>query len=74
MERKETRLEKLTDAISEAKRFLKRAREAREEIIACIERRASNEYRYEPIPSKKYAATKRASLDLSNALVEVRRP
>ena len=60
-------LTKLTDAIIEAERFIRRARAAKEELIAD---KASKEYRCR---SNKQAAAKRASMDLSNALAELRK-
>jgi len=58
-------LEKLSDAISEAERFIKKARDAESTLLA--------------IPSykcgcKDTGAVKRASLDLCASLVELRKP
>jgi len=55
----------LKDAISEAKRFVVLANEA-------IKHLESDEYAR--FSSRKNASAKRASMDLSNALIKVRRP
>ncbi len=61
-------LDQLSDAIAEAKRFLAVAQKCRSDLA---ERTKRKEYL---IGGKVYAATKRASLDLSMALAALRRP
>lgn len=65
-----TRKQLLEQAIAEAEKFLYRARLARSEIS---EYQKSGDTRREPNPSRKFAAAKRSSLDLSEALVALRR-
>lgn len=64
------RKEKLNKAIQEARRFIKRAEIAVDEIVAFQKDR---NVKWEPCPSRKFSATKRASLDLSAVLVELRK-
>lgn len=59
--------EKLKRAIAEAERFLKRAKEL-EKRTACL---CDDVLRYEA--SKYTSATKRASMDLTRALADLRR-
>lgn len=63
------RKEALNKAIQEARRFIKLAEIAVNEI----KEYQNNDDRFEPRPSRKFAAAKRASLDLSAALVEMRK-
>jgi len=74
---KKTNMTKLTSAIEEAGRFIERAKAAREEITEQqkqIQRSGPGYHRTdEPTPSRKFASVKRASLDLSAALVELRK-
>ena len=74
------RKETLSKAIEEARRFIKLAEIAVDEIKEHqmqIERSNTCYHGYnhdtEPKPSRKFAATKRASLDLSAVLVELRK-
>ena len=63
------RKETLNKAIEEARRFIKLAEIAVDEI----KEHQNNGGRFEPSPSRKFAAAKRASLDLSAVLVELRK-
>ena len=69
-----TRKIKLEKAIEEALHFLAKAKEALKEINDYHKEDEHRQYRHEPTPSRKYSATKRASLDLAAALVELRKP
>ena len=69
-----TNKEKLTNAINEAERFLARARTALREIKEYQEGLQPHRKSYdEPLKSSKFATAKRASLDLSIVLAELRR-
>jgi len=75
-EMKKTNMTKLTNAIEEAGRFIERAKAAREEIKEYqqkIDYFTKQKNTGEPMKSKKFAAAKRASLDLSAVLVELRK-
>ena len=60
----DSRIDTLKDAVQEARRFIVAAEKAYADLN--VKNRAES--------SKEYASAKRASLDLSNALVAVRRP
>ncbi len=60
------RLSRLNVAIEEAKRFLKKAEQAKREVSFYNDRSSFT-------PSKYVSACKRASLDLSRTLTELRR-
>ena len=64
----EDRREILEEAESEARRFIKRVHDY---LIEMESEQFYTEHRY-PNPSSKFAALKRASLDLSKQLVKIR--
>ena len=72
-----SRKQLLKDAILQAEKFLDRAQIALKEIVdyqAEISKSGPGYRRTgEPSPSRKFAAAKRSSLDLSEALVALRR-
>jgi uncharacterized protein with NRDE domain len=69
------RKQKLENAIKEANVFLKRAKEALEEINGYeIVKEQRRPIYYSVSSSRKYAATKRSSMELSTALIEIRKP
>ena len=73
---KKSHMTKLTNAIEEAGRFIERAKSAREEIKEYqqeIDYWTKEKKTGEPMTSRKFAAAKRASLDLSAVLVELRK-
>ncbi len=63
------RKEALNKAIEEARRFIKLAEIAVDEI----KEHQNNGGRFGPSPSRKFSAAKRASFDLSAVLVELRK-
>ncbi len=65
--RYDQKIEQLDDAIQEAERFIRRAREA---VKACESEWAS---KYRRAYAKELASAKRASMDLTRALVFVRK-
>ncbi|KKU53529.1 MAG: hypothetical protein UX75_C0036G0004 [Candidatus Moranbacteria bacterium GW2011_GWE2_47_10] len=67
------RTPKLEQAITEAKRFIRLAELAIEEIKEYHKSDYGKHDKYDPRPSRKFAAAKRASLDLSAVLVELRK-
>jgi flagellar hook-basal body complex protein FliE len=64
MTTKDTALSRIDEAMTEASRFLKKAKEAKAQF------KAGNEDTYH---SKSYAAAKRASMDLTRTLAALRR-
>lgn len=63
----------LTTALVEAERFLERAREAQAEFVwTDFTNQAGGYWRHEHAPDT--AAAKRASMDLTRALAELRKP
>lgn len=59
-------IETLDAAIAEAKRFRKLAKDAKQRLLA-------EDSMYGSIPTKETAAARRASMDLTRALAELRR-
>lgn len=73
---KKSHMIKLLEAIKEAERFIDRAESAKNEIYEYqqkIDYWTKEKKTGAPMTSKKYAAAKRASLDLSAVLVELRK-
>jgi cell fate (sporulation/competence/biofilm development) regulator YlbF (YheA/YmcA/DUF963 family) len=73
---KKSHMIKLLEAIKEAERFIERAESAKNEIYEYQQKfsdYAREKNTGEPMQSRKFAAAKRASLDLSAALVELRK-
>ena len=73
---KKSRMIKLLEAIQEAERFIERAEAAKNEIYEYQQEfsgYAREKNTGEPMQSRKYSAAKRASLDLSAVLVELRK-
>ena len=71
------KLSKLKTSIEEAERFIKLAKEAVKEIYEYHKARPdlpNGMWEYTPSPSRKASATKRASLDLSVVLSDLRKP
>jgi len=70
-----SRKQLLKDAILQAEKFLDRAQIALKEIVDYQAEMSKSVpgWRGEPSPSRKFAAAKRSSLDLSEALVALRR-
>lgn len=72
------RIELLTKSIERANEFISRATKAQEECIAYKKANEENpSYSYRagslPSPSRLFAATKRASLDLSEVMADLRK-
>jgi len=60
---RDVRLDAIDEAVTEAQRFLHRAREVRKRLQSCPG--------WQPLPQ--WAATKRASMDLTRSLARLRR-
>jgi hypothetical protein len=67
---KNPKLDALNDAITEAERFIKRAKAARETFVEYKGWQGKMYWRYDSVP---FATAKRASMDLTRDLAKLRR-
>ncbi len=68
------RVESLKEAIKEAERFLKLARKVEVSTVHGTHQMAGKKWQEISYPSPQNSACKRASLDLTRALAEMRKP